>query len=160
MCAWFLVCNFFKASQVMFILKIQCIFICIPQPILYVHLDKFVLVQGLPSHALPIQCPPTNRPSHMHALPGLKTLVISALNSLALGKHCCYANTFVLSFGNILSTGQEGGAGGEEAGWGGWRILGLRADIPVTVRQVPVGEEGGPGELWNIIKEKKKEEME
>ena len=39
---------------------------------------------------------------------------------------------------------------------------GLRADIPVTVLQVPAGEEGGPGELPNIIKEEeeKEEEME
>ena len=38
-------------------------------------------------------------------------------NSLALGKHCSHANLLVLSFGNILSTDQEGG--GEEVGWGG-----------------------------------------
>ena len=36
----------------------------------------------------------------------------------------------------------------------------VRADIPVTVLQVPAGEEGGPGELLNIIKEEKEEEME
>ena len=71
-------------------------------------------------------------------------------NSLALGKHCSHANLLVLSFGNILSTGQEGG--GEEVGsGGGGRMPGLRADIPVTVLQVPAGEEGGPGELLNII---------
>ena len=35
-----------------------------------------------------------------------------------------------------------------------------RADIPVTVLRVPAGEEGGYGEVLNIIKEEKEEEME
>ena len=41
----------------------------------------------------------------------------------------------------------------EEEKWveGGGRMPGLRADIPVTVLQVPAGEEGGPGKLLNII---------
>ena len=43
---------------------------------------------------------------------------------------------------------------------GGGRTPGLRANIPMTVLQVPAGEEGGPGELLNIIKEEKEEEME
>ena len=37
---------------------------------------------------------------------------------------------------------------------------GLRADIPVTVLQVPAGEEGGPVKLLNIIKDEKEEDME
>ena len=34
----------------------------------------------------------------------------------------------------------------------------LYADIPVSVLQVPAGEEGGPGGLPNILKEEEKEE--
>ena len=40
------------------------------------------------------------------------------------------------------------------------RRPGLYANIPVTFLQVPVGEEGGPGELPNIIKEEEEKEKE
>ena len=43
---------------------------------------------------------------------------------------------------------------------GGGRMPGLRADIPVTFLQVPTGEEGGLGEMLNIIKEEKEKEMD
>ena len=36
--------------------------------------------------------------------------------------------------------------------------LGLYANIPVPVLQVPAGEEGGPGGLPNTLKEGEKEE--
>ena len=36
--------------------------------------------------------------------------------------------------------------------------MGLFTDIPVPVRQVPAGEEGGPGGLPNLLKEEEKEE--
>ena len=42
----------------------------------------------------------------------------------------------------------------------GLRMLGLRAYIPVTVLQVSAGEKGGPGELLNIVKKEKEQEME
>ena len=42
----------------------------------------------------------------------------------------------------------------------GRRRPGLYANIPVPVLQVPVGEEGGPGCLQNILKENEKEEDE
>ena len=38
------------------------------------------------------------------------------------------------------------------------RRLGLSANIPVPVRQVPAGEEGGPESLPNLLKEEEKEE--
>ena len=42
-------------------------------------MDLCVLVQGLPSHAPQIQCPPTNGPYQKPALLGLATLVFGAL---------------------------------------------------------------------------------
>ena len=36
----------------------------------------------------------------------------------------------------------------------------MNPDFPVPVLQVPAGEEGGPGGLWNLLKEEEKEEDE
>ena len=43
---------------------------------------------------------------------------------------------------------------------GGRRRPGLYGDIPVPVLQVPAGEEGGPGGLPNLLKEKEMEDDE
>ena len=43
---------------------------------------------------------------------------------------------------------------------GGRRSPGLYADIPVSVLQVPAGEEGGPGGFPNLLKEEEQEEDE
>ena len=75
---------------------------------------------------------------------------------MALWKHCSHAIIFVLSFGSILALAKRTEEDKRQVDGGELRRRrpGLTLYIPMSILQVPAGEEGGPGGLSNLLKEK------